>query len=42
MNVEQLWNSFLEKIKTRVSKISYDTWFADSVAVPHKKKKTNL
>ena len=30
MNVEQLWNSFLEKIKTRVSKISYDTWFADS------------
>ena len=30
MNVEQLWNSFLEKIKLRVSKISYDTWFADS------------
>ena len=30
MNVEQLWNSFLEKIKTKVSKISYDTWFADS------------
>ena len=30
MNVEQLWTSFLEKIKSRVSKISYDTWFADS------------
>ena len=30
MNVEQLWNSFLEKIKGRISKISYDTWFADS------------
>ena len=30
MNVEKLWNSFLENIKTKISKISYDTWFADS------------
>lgn len=33
MNVEQLWNSFLDKIKNRISKISYDTWFADSKLV---------
>ena len=30
LNVNQLWNSFLEKINTKVSKISYDTWFANS------------
>jgi len=30
VNVEKLWNSFLENIKTKISKISYDTWFADS------------
>ena len=33
LNVEQLWNSFLEKIKLKISKISYDTWFADSKLV---------
>ena len=30
MNVEKIWDRFLDIIKTRVSKISYDTWFADS------------
>ena len=30
MNVDKIWNAFLEKIKLKISKISYDTWFADS------------
>ena len=30
MNVEKIWERFLDIIKTKVSKISYDTWFADS------------
>ncbi|MBP3461673.1 MAG: chromosomal replication initiator protein DnaA [Bacilli bacterium] len=30
MDIDKLWNIFLEKIKTKISKISYDTWFADS------------
>lgn len=30
MNNSKLWNATLDIIKTKVSKISYDTWFADS------------
>ncbi len=30
MNVDKLWEKFLEIIKTKVSKIAYDTWFAES------------
>jgi len=30
MNTETLWNSFLEKIKDRISPLSYDTWFKDT------------
>lgn len=30
MNTSKLWNATLDIIKTKVSKISYDTWFADS------------
>lgn len=27
MNVDNLWNNFLEKIKPEISSLSYDTWF---------------
>lgn len=27
MNIETLWINFLEKIQTKISKLSYDTWF---------------
>ena len=27
MNVESLWENFLEKIKSRISSLSYETWF---------------
>ena len=30
MNTELLWNNFLEKIKDRISPLSYDTWFKDT------------
>lgn len=30
MDINKLWNVFLDIIKTRVSKISYDTWFANT------------
>lgn len=30
MNTDALWNSFLEKIKERISPLSYDTWFKDT------------
>lgn len=30
MNNEVLWNNFLEKIKDRISPLSYDTWFKDT------------
>ena len=30
MNKEIIWNTFLEKIKERISPLSYDTWFKDS------------
>ena len=27
MNIDTLWDNFLEKIKTKISSLSYDTWF---------------
>ena len=30
MNTEMLWNSFLSRIKERISPLSYDTWFKDT------------
>ena len=30
MNIEIIWNNFLEKIKERISPLSYDTWFKDT------------
>ena len=27
MNIETLWINFLEKIQSKISKLSYDTWF---------------
>lgn len=30
MNTDILWNNFLEKIKERISPLSYDTWFKDT------------
>lgn len=30
MDINKLWDIFLEKIKLKVSKISYDTWFKDT------------
>lgn len=31
MNKEVLWKSFLERIKTEISPIAYDTWFSESM-----------
>lgn len=33
MNIDSLWDSFLEKIKPRISSLSYDTWFKDTKLV---------
>jgi len=33
MNIENLWISFLEKIKSQVSKLTYDTWFSKTKLV---------
>ena len=30
MNTDILWNNFLDKIKDRISPLSYDTWFKDT------------
>lgn len=30
MNTDILWNNFLDKIKERISPLSYDTWFKDT------------
>ena len=30
MNENQIWNSFLDSIKEKISPISYDTWFKDT------------
>ncbi len=33
MNVDNLWNNFLEQIKTKISSLSYDTWFKNTKLV---------
>lgn len=33
MNAEMLWNNFLDKIRERISPLSYDTWFKDTKLV---------
>ena len=30
MNLEHMWISFLEKIKNKISNISYETWFSET------------
>ena len=30
MNVDNLWENFLEKLKPQISSLSYDTWFKDT------------
>lgn len=30
MDLESIWNSFLEKIKGQMNDISYETWFSES------------
>ena len=30
MDLESIWNSFLEKIKNQLSDISYETWFSET------------
>ena len=30
MNKDIIWNNFLDKIKERISPLSYDTWFKDT------------
>lgn len=36
MNKENLWNSFLERIKAEVSPIAFDTWFSETEIVEMK------
>ena len=33
MNLDTLWNTFLEEMKENVSSLSYDTWFRDTKLV---------
>ena len=33
MNIDNLWNNFLEKIKSKISSLSYDTWFKNTKLV---------
>ena len=30
MDLNSIWNSFLEKIKSEIATISYETWFAET------------
>ena len=30
MNVEVLWSNLLEKLKTELTSLSYDTWFSET------------
>ena len=30
MDLESIWNGFLEKIKNQLSDISYETWFSET------------
>ena len=53
MDLNNIWNSFLEKIKTQIIDISYETWFSETklislenniatVIVPYEVHKKNL
>lgn len=53
MNLDNIWEKFLEKLKTKISNISYDTWFSETklisiengiakVVVPYHIHKKNL
>ena len=53
MNLENMWKSFLERIKNKISNISYETWFSETklidltenkaiVQVPYHVHKKNL
>ena len=33
MNIDNIWNKFLSTIKTKLSSLSYDTWFSTSKLV---------
>ena len=33
MNIDSLWDNFLEKIKPKISSLSYDTWFKNTKLV---------
>ena len=33
MNIDNLWDNFLEKIKPKISSLSYDTWFKNTKLV---------
>ena len=33
MNIDNLWDNFLEKIKSKISSLSYDTWFKNTKLV---------
>ena len=33
MNIDILWDNFLEKIKPKISSLSYDTWFKNTKLV---------
>ena len=53
MNLDNMWKSFLDKLKTKISNISYETWFSETklisldngiakVVVPYHIHKKNL
>ena len=33
MNIDNIWNKFLDLIKVRLSSLSYNTWFSSSKLV---------
>ena len=33
MDIDSLWNNFLDKIKENISSLSYETWFKDTKLV---------
>ena len=33
MNIDNLWDNFLEQIKPKISSLSYDTWFKNTKLV---------
>ena len=42
MNTDILWNNFLDKIKERISPLSYDTWFKDTELYEYKDGKCKI